>query len=124
MTSTTELGNQAELIAKKYLQQQGLHFVTANYHCRRGEIDLIMQDGNQLVFIEVKYRSKSDFGRGFDSVSETKWQRIIFIARHFLNRHGIAEKVSSRFDVVSIDADTTIDALTDDHITWIKNAFY
>lgn len=124
MTNTTvELGQQAELIAKNYLQQQGLHFVTANYHCRRGEIDLIMQDNNQVVFVEVKYRNCNNFGSAVEMIPKTKQQKIIFTAQHFLHRHNITEKVSSRFDIVSIDNKITNDASKDHQITWLKNAF-
>ncbi|MCP3669207.1 MAG: YraN family protein, partial [Gammaproteobacteria bacterium] len=54
--TTRKIGTEAEDLALEYLKQQGLTLLNRNYHCRRGEIDLIMQDGNFLVFVEVRYR--------------------------------------------------------------------
>ncbi len=56
-------GDHAELLACRYLQRHGLRLLTRNFHCRRGEIDLIMRDGDSLVFVEVRYRQQVRFGR-------------------------------------------------------------
>ena len=56
-------GEQGEAQALAYLQQQGLQLISQNYRCRSGEIDIIMQDGQELVFIEVKYRTSQQYSR-------------------------------------------------------------
>ncbi|HHM04592.1 MAG TPA: YraN family protein, partial [Gammaproteobacteria bacterium] len=61
-------GRRAEEDAHRYLCERGLTPVMRNFRCRVGEIDLIMRDGRHLVFVEVRYRRRSDFGDGADSV--------------------------------------------------------
>lgn len=111
-------GQQAELYAEHYLLKQGLSLVAKNYHCRYGELDLIMQDNDELVFIEVRHRTKSAFGSGAESISRTKQHRLRSTARHFLaqQQHGLNQYC--RFDVISIDG-----KLTNHQINWIKNVF-
>jgi len=117
---TKHVGKIAETAAKQYLQQHGLRFIEKNYTCRQGEIDLIMQDAEQLIFIEVKYRSNTNYGSGFDVVDKKKQQKIILAARYYLHQHRLTETTSSRFDVVSIEPDKN----NTEHINWLKNAFY
>jgi len=110
-------GEQAEQLACDYLQQQSLSLICKNYHCKRGEIDLIMQEGDSLVFIEVRYRKSAQFGSALESVNYRKQQKIILTAEHYLSQcdHSF---LSYRFDVV---------AITPNHnrpnIEWIKDAF-
>ena len=108
-------GEEAEQAALHYLEQQGLRLIARNYRCPRGEIDLIMMDGNQLAFIEVRYRKSSRFGSAAESVTLAKQQRIASAAAHYLVSRK--ENRSCRFDVV---------AMAGDHkngIEWIQNAF-
>ena len=60
------IGSEAERVARTFLEQQGLTFVMQNYRCRSGEIDLIMRDGTELVFVEVKYRKNSQHGKAVE----------------------------------------------------------
>ncbi|NOQ81719.1 MAG: YraN family protein [Methylophaga sp.] len=117
MKSELSTGQQAELWASNYLQQQGLILVTKNYHCRRGEIDLIMQDNQTLVFIEVRYRKSARFGSALESVNYKKQEKIIFTAEHYLlqNKQDFS---SYRFDVVAISPEQHTPK-----ITWLKDAF-
>lgn len=120
---TKTIGAKAEENAKKYLQSQGLTFVTQNYHCRLGEIDLIFKDkDNSLVFIEVKYRSDSQFGHAEEMVTPQKQRKIIQAARTYLHDKKLSESVAVRFDVIAIEpqANNTGDQLS---IQWIKDAF-
>ncbi len=64
-----------EKLAFHYLKKQGLKFILNNYHCRLGEIDLVMSDKDCIVFIEVRYRKNTDFGCGFDTVIKSKQQK-------------------------------------------------
>jgi len=105
-------GAQAEQQAAQYLRQQGLKPVAQNYRGRFGEIDLIMQDGATLVFIEVRLRRNADFGGAAASIDARKQQRIIRTAQQYLA--NLAQLPPCRFDAVLLD---------DNGIQWLKNAF-
>ena len=111
-------GDIAEQLAKGYLQKNKLTYVQSNYHCRQGEIDLVMMDREQLVFVEVKYRHKISHGSALESVTPQKQQKIIHTAKHYLHRYNLTETTSCRFDVVSINY-----SMDNARIVWIKNAF-
>ena len=100
-------GEQAEQRAQAYLISQGLQAVTRNYRCKLGEIDLIMRDGELLVFVEVRFRSTSGFGTAAETVTRQKQQKIIRAAAYFLKSEGLTEQVSCRFDVVSLEGTAT-----------------
>jgi putative endonuclease len=108
-------GAQAELLAVQYLQQQGLRLIVQNYRSRFGEIDLIMQDGTTLVFVEVRLRRNAGFGGAAASIDAGKQQRIISTAQQYLA--SLARIPACRFDVVLLD-----DA-EGRNIQWLKNAF-
>ncbi|MDP1593283.1 MAG: YraN family protein [Gallionella sp.] len=108
-------GAQAERWAAEYLQRQGLKPVTQNYRSRFGEIDLIMQDGGTLVFIEVRQRSNARFGGAAASIDHHKQQRLIRTAQHYLANLGRIPPC--RFDVVLMDDAEGRNA------EWLKNAF-
>ncbi len=106
-------GDAAETRAQNWLERQGLRLVTRNYRCKAGEIDLVMQDGESLVFVEVRYRSHGGFGSAVESVTPAKQQRLRRAAEHYLQR--LRPIPPCRFDIVGIGADNRID--------WIRNAF-
>ncbi len=108
-------GKEAERWASEFLERQGLKPVAKNYRCRLGEIDLVMQDEEQLVFVEVRQRSNRDFGGAAASVDRHKQRRIVLAARHYLSR--LRSLPSCRFDVVLMDDDQGSNA------QWIRNAF-
>ncbi len=112
-------GKQAEELACLYLQKQHLKLITQNYHCRRGEIDLIMQDQHTLVFVEVRYRKNARFGSALESVDHRKQAKIITTAEHYLlqNKQPYSDY---RFDIVAIMPSPN---KVDPEITWLKNAF-
>ena len=104
--TTKARGDAGEDEALAYLQKRGLRLLQRNYRTPGrggGEIDLIMQtpDGT-VVFVEVRKRSRSDFGGAAASVGFQKQRRIVFAARHFLLRWQ--RLPPARFDVVSIEA--------------------
>lgn len=111
-------GDAFEKVARHYLQQQGLKFVAQNVNFKGGEIDLIMEDGVQLVFIEVRFRRSKQFGGAAASVAHTKQQRIILAAQLYLQKQFGNRPPSCRFDVVAIDGEEN-----DSQLTWLKNAF-
>jgi len=118
MGVTQQTGQAAEDLAWRYLQGQGLKSITRNYRCRMGEIDLIMQDQNMLVFVEVRFRRNNSFGGGAASVTFAKQTKLIRTAYYYLQQQKISEKVACRFDVVAIGLQGTKTQLE-----WIKNAF-
>lgn len=114
-------GQQAEQIACAYLQQQGLQLITQNYHCRRGEIDLIMRDAETLVFVEVRARRSDRFGSALESITADKQSRIIATAQHYLQQNRLQQ--NCRFDVIAVriaSADNSQSPLVSD---WIRDAF-
>ena len=118
MKNRRAAGLKWERHAQGYLQSQGLKTLQCNYQCRMGEIDLIMMDGETLVFVEVRYRRRFDFGTGAETVTLTKQRRIIRTAEYYLQKSATRDSVICRFDVVSITGEGT-SAQTD----WIKGAF-
>jgi putative endonuclease len=108
-------GDMAERLAERYLQDAGLKRVARNFRCRMGEIDLIMQDGGYLVFVEVRLRKHQEFGGAAASIDRQKQQRIVKAAEHYLAT--LARTPPCRFDVVLLDA------LEDARIDWIRSAF-
>lgn len=104
-------GQAGEDQALAYLQQQGLQLLERNFRCKGGEIDLIMQDGKVLVFVEVRVRSDGKFGGAAASVGSAKQKRLIIAAQVYLQRHTMPPPC--RFDVIAFD---------DKKMTWLKNA--
>lgn len=116
-TSTTlPTGQWAENTAKDHLQNRGLRFNESNYRCKLGEIDLIMQDKETLVFVEVRSRNNSRFGSGLESVNQYKQAKLIRAAKHYLQTKRLYDKCQCRFDVVSVSKQ-------DSAVEWIANAF-
>ena len=72
MANTLQIGEATEAAALQFLLRHGLSLITKNYHCQCGEIDLIMEDGNTLVFIEVRHRQHVKFGGGASSITAKK----------------------------------------------------
>ncbi|MGH8744538.1 MAG: YraN family protein [Burkholderiales bacterium] len=107
-------GVAAEKHAATFLQMQGLKLVETNYRCRFGEIDLIMRDGNTLVFAEVRLRKNPDFGGAAASITGQKQSRLVKAARHYLS--SLKTLPNCRFDAVLLSGDSGLE------IEWIKNA--
>lgn len=119
MKSRRQSGADWEKSAESYLLSQGLQLLHRNFSSRFGEIDLIMEDQNTLVFIEVKYRSRNDHGSGADAVTPVKQGRISRTAAWFLAKNPRRADQFCRFDVISIRPDKK-----EAGINWIRNAFY
>jgi putative endonuclease len=111
-----ERGTNAENLALGFLTHHKLKLVTRNYRCRWGEIDLIMQDGCELVFVEVRFRESSEFGGAAASVEYRKKQKLARTAWHYLSQIKQDLDCPSRIDVVALDN-------AGQQIRWIKNAF-
>lgn len=116
--TTGSVGQDAETLALRHLRAHGLDTVTANYRCRMGEIDLVMRDGDCLVFAEVRFRKQNRFGSAAASVDRYKQRKIIRTAAAFLASHPQFGECAVRFDVVGLDQQG--DEIS---IRWIRDAF-
>ena len=117
MSINIRKGMRFEKQARDYLCAQGLRLLRSNYHCRFGEIDLIMQDKDQLCFIEVRYRADSGFGGPAESVDWAKCRKLVLTADHFLSRHPDYQDWHCRFDVVTISGKLV------PRVRWLIDAF-
>jgi len=111
-------GQATEAAACRHLQKAGLQLLDKNYRCRQGEIDLIMLDNDDLVFVEVRFRRHVGYGSGAESVTTAKQQKIIRAAQHFLACHQSDSAKACRFDVISVS-----ERNQNYQFDWIKNAF-
>lgn len=116
--NSLDTGKIAEQAACDYLCQQGLVLLESNYHCPRGEIDLVMRDAGTTVFVEVRYRRNPLFGSAAESVDQRKQDKLLATAAHYLQRHPQAARSTCRFDVVALSSDNGAQQLD-----WIANAF-
>ena len=96
-----ELGIRGQQEAEKHLCQKDYHVLERNYRIRTGEIDLILQSGKYIIFVEVKYRGGLSHGTPGEAVGYRKQQKIIHTAMHYISRYGL-ENQDFRFDVVEV----------------------
>ena len=108
-------GARAEQLAADFLKRNRLSLLHQNYRCRFGEIDLIMQDGATLVFVEVRLRSRSDFGGAAASIGAAKQGKLLLTARHYLST--LRKIPPCRFDALLLHS------VDGGQIEWLKNAF-
>lgn len=95
-----KLGDKGEGLAEKFLRKNGYRIRERNYRTRIGEIDIIADDGDTLVFVEVKTRESIACGLPFEAVTSVKKRKIAGSALLYLKR--LKEVPPCRFDVVSI----------------------
>lgn len=98
--STRAVGTQAEDFAAHFLQQQGIRILARNYYTPYGEIDLIVQDGEYLAFVEVKARRSGSITRPAEAVDRRKQRRIIRSAVCYCVEQP--QQLQPRFDVFEI----------------------
>ena len=103
ISSSLNFGQWAELQALKRLQAQGFTLIVANYHCRYGEIDLIVQKDQELIFVEVKARSVTQYAQSCETISLSKQKKIMKSALCFLNAEPQFQEFYCRFDVICFD---------------------
>ncbi len=117
-TTTRNIGKETEALACTYLQAQGLRLLERNFLVPQGEIDLIMEDRQSLIFIEVRFRRNTHFGSGAETVTPSKQRKLLTAAACYLQRNPRQAERPARFDVVSM-------LMENSHYSfnWIKNAF-
>ena len=130
VTFTKQLGQWAEQQAKIFLEQQSFVFLNQNYHSRYGEIDLIVCRNQELIFVEVKARSMTGYGRAQEVISRSKQKKIIQTAMSFISQHPVYENYYCRFDVICFNFSTQIAKKVQQDfyklpydLEWIENAF-
>ncbi|MEQ8208082.1 MAG: YraN family protein [Woeseia sp.] len=112
-------GAEAETYALKWLQKRKLRCLARNVRSRFGEIDLVMEDSQTVVFVEVRYRSATNRLSAAESVDYRKQHKLTLTASWYLARNPPLQHRPVRFDVVAIDGRTTDRSA----LQWIKDAF-
>lgn len=112
-------GKAAERLASDLLKRQGLRIRARNYRTARGEIDIIAEDGETLVFAEVRLRSHHGFGGAAATIDARKQQRLIYASAHYLQTEGLGDTRPCRFDAICL----TPGAAGGYQLEWIRDAF-
>lgn len=111
-------GAQFEQQARRDLERAGLVLLTQNYTTRHGELDLVMLDGDCVVFVEVRYRVRAAHGGATASVTRSKQDKLIRTASLWLAAHPRHARRACRFDVVSYDGPAGTARMD-----WLRGAF-
>ncbi len=111
-------GKLAEDFALEFLRQKSFQLIERNFRCKGGEIDLVMMDAQDLVFIEVRYRRSSAYGDGAESVDYFKQRKLRIAAETWLQRNQSATFKGCRFDVMSLSGYPP-----EFSVEWIGDAF-
>jgi len=114
--NNVKTGFHGQDIAQNYLLNKGMSLVEANYRTRQGEIDLIMQDGTYIVFVEVKYRRNIKYGLPREAIGKSKQKKILKAAEYYVSRS--TREQDYRFDAIEIIESKDI------QINHIENAFW
>lgn len=108
-------GDDKERLAEEFLSAKGLELIERNFNCKSGEIDLIMKDGEYLVFVEVRYRETNEFGGALASITPAKQRKFHRAAEFYLLKHFKNSPPPCRIDAIGIEGENEIE--------WVKNAF-
>lgn len=111
-------GQAAEQSALDHLRRQGLTLLERNYRTHTGEIDLILQATSLIVFVEVRYRSRIDYGNAAESITATKQQRLRNAAAQYLQANPGLQQHPCRFDAILVSG-----MEPDFKIEWLQDAF-
>ena len=103
------VGDVGESIAEKYLVSKGARILARNYTVRGGEIDLIAELDDTILFVEVKLRRSDRFGSAYEAITPAKQRRLSFAAKVYLQKNGLWDRKFARFDAILILPDGTVD---------------
>jgi len=103
-TARQGLGRTGERLAAEELSRRGYHILEKNFRCSYGEIDLVAEDAQDLIFVEVKTRRGSAYGLPEEAVTLRKQRKIVQVASYYLDLHTCSER-SWRIDVVAVQLD-------------------
>lgn len=111
-------GQEGESAAEQYLRHKGYRIVARNLRSSVGELDLVAEDGQVLVFVEVKARRTDGFGGAIHAVHQRKQEKLIQLAAQYLARHHLKDR-PCRFNVVLLQGTDAVAS----QIEHIQNAF-
>ncbi len=118
-TARRRLGDRGEAYARHFLELRGYQFVTANWRCAAGELDLVMRHGDELVVVEIKARHGESMGRAEEAVTSRKAARLIASTEWYLAEHPELGDPIWRIDLIAITLDA---AGTMRRINHVENA--
>ena len=113
-------GRKAEKQAEDFLKDQGLSLIKKNFFCKAGEVDLIMNDNGEIVFVEVRARKTKTHGSAAESIDSKKQQKICKSARFFLHENPQYHNNNCRFDVIVFNQFEQKGV----KVEWLKDAFW
>ena len=99
-----ETGNLGEKLAAGFLQKRGYRILQTNYRCPEGEVDIVAQQKDCLVFVEVRTKRSSEFGSPEESITPAKMQKMRRVGAHYRQAHDDIP-ASWRIDVVAVELD-------------------
>jgi putative endonuclease len=111
-------GRNGEAFARRWLEARGLRHVCSNFHCRYGELDLVMRERDCLVIVEVRYRRSDSYGGALPSITAAKLQRIAKTIQHLLWKHRQLRELPLRFDVIALAG-----LMDEPTVTWCQRAY-
>jgi len=100
-----ELGRKGEDLATDFFQKQGYRILTRNFHCRYGELDLVVEKDKQIIFVEVKTRANNACGSAIEGINNLKKNKIVLTAFNWLTKYH-REDEAWRIDIIAIDRAT------------------
>ena len=102
LSDPKKLGRWGEKQSENFLLRKGFRFITRNFRCKPGEIDLIMSDDTgAIVFVEVKTRKSESLANAQDAVNIEKRKRLVYASRYFVRKYKIKDR-PLRFDVMAV----------------------
>ena len=110
-------GRDGEAMAERWLHKQGLTTLERNYRCVFGEVDLVMEQDNDVVFLEVRSLKHNRFGSPAETVTRSKQAKIMKTAQHYILARHISDRRTIRFDIVGVTP------AADEQIHWLAGAF-
>lgn len=111
--SKKEIGDKGEELAVRRLKRLGYRVIDRNFSVHNiGEIDVVARDGEYLCFVEVRFRSRRDFGTPAQTVNAEKQRRIIRAARIYMQNNGLLNALT-RFDVAEVYGDGRVEIIKD-----------
>ncbi len=119
MAAHNQLGAMGEGLALSFLEKKGYILIAKNWRYRRSEIDLIMQDADNIVFVEVKTRTKSELSDPMDAITSSKIRHLVSVAHAYLQQHR--SPLFPRFDIVAVVIEPENQTSEIEHI---EDAFY
>ena len=106
MSDPFQLGPRGEALAWHFLKQRGYRILEKNYRTRFGEVDVVAEKDQSVVFLEIKTRRNHDFGRPEEAVDRRKQGKMARVAESYLQARGLGER-AARFDILSVIWDGT-----------------